>query len=135
MNGLLLVGDGAMWIFHTALILFNILGWMWAKTRKWNLFTLGLTAFSWLAMGAFYGVGYCVCTDIHYRIRDALGIHDPSGSYLQLLVQKVSGWWPSQSLTNNIAAIVFGLSIVMSVSLNIRDARLRRKSSAEAQAG
>lgn len=116
-----------MWVFHTALILFNVFGWIWARTRIWNLVTLGLTAFSWLVLGLLYGAGYCVCTDIHYRIRNALEIRDPSGSYLQLMVYKLSGWWPAEGLTNNAAAIVFGVSVVLSVSLNLRDLFRRRR--------
>lgn len=126
MSTLLLIGDGAMWVFHTLLIVFNLFGWMWSKTRKWNLVTLALTAFSWLVMGAFYGVGYCICTDAHYRIREALEIKDPSGSYLQLLTYKLSGWWPAESLTNTVAAIAFGTSIVLSVTFNVRDGLRKR---------
>ena len=52
-------------IFHTSLIVFNVAGWAWRATRRWNLLTLSLTAVSWFAMGLWYGVGYCICTDWH----------------------------------------------------------------------
>lgn len=123
---LLLLGDGAMWVFHTALIFFNVFGWLWKRTRRWNLITLGLTAVSWLLMGLWYGIGYCVCTDVHYRIRTAMGIDDPSGSYLQLLIWKLSGWWPAESLVNTWAGIVFGAAVLGSVVTNVLDWRRKR---------
>lgn len=125
MRLLLLLADGALWIFHTALIGFNVFGWMWPKVRRWNLICLGLTAASWLLMGIWKGIGYCVCTDLHFRVREALGIQDGASSYLQLMTFKVTGWWPSTDLVNLVAGIVFAVSIVASVTLNLRDSRLR----------
>jgi hypothetical protein len=40
--------------FHTLLILFNLLGWIWASTRRWNLYTLLATGFSWFVLGIWY---------------------------------------------------------------------------------
>ncbi len=113
----------ALFIFHTALILFNVLGWAWAKTRRWNLATLLLTLFSWTVMGIWKGAGYCVCTDLHWRVREAMGLHDQADSYLVFLVQKLSGWNPPVPLVNAVALIVFLTSLAASVSLNVRDRR------------
>ena len=113
-------------VFHTALILFNVFGWLWAKTRKWNLLTLLLTLVSWCVMGIWKGVGYCICTDWHWQIRRAMGIRDNADSYLVLLVQKLSGWNPPFSLVNTVAGVVFLISVIGSVVLNIADWRRGR---------
>ena len=113
-------------VFHTLLIVFNCLGWAWRRTRRWNLVTLGLTAFSWLVMGLRYGVGYCICTDWHWQIRRALGYHDMEPSYLQFLVRSLTGWRPPESLTNTVAGVVFAISVLASIVLNVRDAAARR---------
>lgn len=110
-------------VFHTALILFNVFGWISKRTRRWNLLTLGLTVFSWTVMGVWFGQGYCVCTDLHWRVRAAMGIQDGADSYLVLLVRMVSGWDPPVSLVNGVAAGVFAVSLVASVGLNLRDWR------------
>jgi len=115
------------WVFHTLLILFNVFGWLWSKTRKWNLICLMATAFSWLVMGIRYGIGYCLCTDWPFQIREQMGIHDAAGTYIHLLVYKVSGVWMSESVLNPIAGVVFGISVVMSVALNVRDWIIRRR--------
>lgn len=121
----------ALFIFHTALILFNVFGYLWPKLRRWNLVTLLLTLFSWAVMGIWKGVGYCVCTDLHWRVREAMGIHEHVDSYLVLLVQKISGWDPPVPLVNTVALVVFVVSLVSSVTLNIRDRRVSRVTGSE----
>src|SRR5688500_16758941 len=107
--------------FHTLLTLFNITGWMFRATRKWNLITLLLTAFSWFVLGIWYGWGYCLCTDWHWNVREHLGYHDQHGSYIQFLLLKLTGIDFNEQLVENVTLIVFLLSLVLSVWLNIRD--------------
>ncbi len=109
--------------FHTVLILFNVFGWIDRRTRPWNLATLLLTLFSWTVMGIWFGKGYCVCTDLHWRVRAAMGIHDHADSYLVLLVRKLTGWDPPVLWVNGVAATVFALALTASVALNVRDRR------------
>ena len=114
--------------FHTALIFFNTFGWIFHKTRKWNLITLLLTAFSWFVLGIWYGWGYCFCTDWHWRVRQHLGYHDQSNSYIQFLAQKLTGVNFSSQLVDTITAIVFFTSLALSIWFNVRDCRLRKTS-------
>ena len=113
----------AFFVFHTCLILFNVTGWAWRRTRRWNLITLSLTAFSWGVLGLWKGVGYCICTDLHWRVREAMGIHETSSSYLVLLVRTFTGWDPPVVWVNNVAMVAFISSITMSVVLSIPDIR------------
>lgn len=120
---LLAIANIFFWVFHTLLILFNMLGWIWRCTRKWNLICLLATAVSWFVMGLRYGIGYCLCTDWHFQIREQMGIYDGAETYIQLLAAKLTGLQIPTSVLNPIAGVVFGVSIVMSVTLNIRDWR------------
>lgn len=113
-------------IFHTSLIVFNVAGWAWRATRRWNLLTLSLTAVSWFAMGLWYGVGYCICTDWHMQVRRAMGIHDPESSYVQLLFRCLLGLHVRTGAVNALCGVVFGASLVTSIFLNVRDSRGRR---------
>lgn len=119
----------AFFVFHTSLILFNVFGWIWPKTRPWNLFTLGLTLFSWVVMGATKGMGYCICTDWHWQVREQMGIQETADSYIILLVRTLSGWDPPVALANNAAMVTFVVSTAMSAGLNLRDWRRRRANS------
>jgi hypothetical protein len=114
-------------VFHTVWTLFNMIGWMFRITRKWNLLTLLLTALSWFVLGIWYGWGYCLCTDWHWQVRRNLGYTDESNSYIHFLILKMTGINMDPELVNNVTLIVFVVSIIMSVWLNIRDRRKKLK--------
>ena len=108
-------------VFHTVFTLFNMTGWLFRKTRKWNLVTLLLTAISWFVLGIWYGWGYCVCTDWHWDVREELGYHDQQRSYIHFLLLKLTGIDFNEKLVENVTLAVFIISLVMSIWLNIRD--------------
>lgn len=108
-------------VFHTALIFFNTFGWIFPKTRKWNLVTLLLTFGSWFIVGIWQGWGYCFCTDWHWKVRERLGFHDMSWSYNHFLIKKISGLDLSVDLVNNATVIIFFVSLSLSLFVNIRD--------------
>jgi hypothetical protein len=114
--------------FHTALILFNSLGWAFYKTRKLNLLTLSLTFCSWFILGIWYGWGYCVCTDWHWQVRDKLGYHDTERSYIQFLFSKLLSIDLDVKTADTLAVVVFFASLAMSVFLNLRDRQKLRGS-------
>lgn len=124
-----------LFVFHGALVAFNVVGWTWRRTRRLNLVTLLLTLASWTLMGLWFGTGYCVLTDLHWRVRTAMGIHETTGSYLALLVRTLTGWEPPAVLVNPVAAAVFLFSLMMSVMLNVRDWRVRRTEPVSARKG
>lgn len=107
--------------FHGLLILFNCFGWISRKTRPWNLASLLITAFSWSFLGIWYGWGYCFCTDWHWAIRNELGINDGTNSYIDLLIIKTTGLDLPDTLVDRIVLIVFLLSLLISIALNLRD--------------
>ena len=111
-------------VFHTALVLFNVFGWIPRRTRRANLYCLLATAASWLVMGMWHGIGYCILTDWHWQVRHALGFHDTDQSYIQLLVRELTGWSPSDALAKNVAGITFAYCLVIRIVLNVKDARL-----------
>jgi hypothetical protein len=118
---LLHLADYALIAFHTLLVVFNCIGWIWRRTRKLHLITMLATAASWLLLGLWFGTGYCICTDIHWRVRTALGQHVTEDSYIQYLVARLTGWTPSAQLAANVAGAVFVIALAMSIALNFRD--------------
>ena len=108
-------------VFHTVFTLFNMVGWIFQKTRKLHLITLSLAAFSWFVLGIWYGFGYCFCTDWHWDVREKLGYEDRSGSYIHFLLLKLTGANLSPQLVENITLIVFLMSFALSIWFNIRD--------------
>lgn len=108
-------------IFHTAFTLFNVSGWAFRKTRKFHLVTILLTAASWFILGIWYGWGYCVCTDWHWQVREAMDIHDRSDSYIHFLLLKLTGINVDEALVEKVTLFVFIVCAGLSSWLNIRD--------------
>lgn len=119
--------DQFFFVFHTLLIGFNIVGWAWRRTRRLHLVTLGLTAFSWFALGALYGWGYCFCTDWHFQVRRQLGYVDPESSYVQLLGRMWCGIALSRPAADVLALAVFLAIVAATATVWIRDWRRRRR--------
>ena len=113
-------------VFHSSLVIFNITGWAWKRTRRIHLIAIGLTILSWFGLGIFYGWGYCFCTDWHWEIKRILGETNLPNSYIKYYVDKLTGfsWDPS---TIDMVVLVTGLSaFALSCWLNLRDYKSRR---------
>jgi hypothetical protein len=114
-------------VFHSSIIIFNMFGWIWPKTRKWNLFTLLLTAFSWFVLGIFFGIGYCFLTHWHWDVLSALSEYPPENSYVQYLIRRLTGIRISAELADILTLMIFIISMLLSGWLNVRDFLKRRK--------
>lgn len=121
---MLVLLDRALFAFHAALIAFNMTGWIWARTRRAHRVAVGLTAFSWFAMGATRGWGYCLCTDWHFRVRRALGYPVRESSFIQLLAGSV-GITLGREAANRLAAGVFAAIVVATAVTWVRERRAR----------
>ena len=126
MTSLYHIADVFFFAFHVALIFFNLFGWIFKPTRKWNLITLGLTAFSWIVLGIFFGFGYCFLTDWHWEIREKLGYTTPYNSYIHFLIETLFDVQVSARLVDLCTAIFFVAALTMSVISN-RDLLRKRK--------
>jgi len=109
-------------IFHSSLVLFNLFGWIWKKTRLANLITLLLTGASWLFLGLIVGsLGYCPLTDWHFNILSRLGETDLPYSYIKYLVDRLTGLDVNQALVDSFTLYGLLAALAISLFLNIRD--------------
>ncbi len=108
-------------VFHAVIILFNVLGWIFKKTRKYNLALLILTGLSWGVLGIWYGFGYCPVTDWHWDVLRKLGSEPEFNSYIQYLVKRLTGIIVSSKTADLWTGLGFALSLILSLLLNIRD--------------
>ncbi len=104
--------------FHTAFTLFNLFGWIWKRTRKWNLVTLLLTGFSWFILGIWYGFGYCPCTHWHWLVRLELGYTDMPNSYIKFLLDMLTGANWNAVLVDWMTGVSFAVAFAASLYLN-----------------
>lgn len=109
-------------IFHTFLILFNLFGWIWKKTRKLNLTFLTITGCSWLILGMIVGtLGYCPLTDWHFRILEKLGSTELPWSYVKYLADRLTGLNFDPVIIDRLTLYIFILAFVISLTINTRD--------------
>jgi hypothetical protein len=108
-------------LFHTSIILFNLLGWIWKATRKWNLALLVLTGLSWSVLGIWYGFGYCPCTDWHWEVLEQLNRKPEMSSYIEYLVERLSWIEISGQRANTVTLMVFLFLLMISSWLNWKD--------------
>lgn len=114
-------------VFHSSLIIFNLAGWIWKKTRLLNLLVLLLTGASWLILGLIVGTpGYCPLTDWHFRILNRLGERDLPSSYIKYLFDRVTGLDINSALVDQLTLYAFVSVLLISVILNFRDFRKKR---------
>jgi hypothetical protein len=114
-------------VFHTALILFNMFGWIWEKTRMANLVTLLLTGCSWLFLGLIVGsLGYCPLTDWHFKILERLGKTDLPYSYIKYLADRVTGLDIDARMADAFTLYGFLVALALSIIINIT-LRLKKK--------
>ncbi|MGB5190957.1 DUF2784 domain-containing protein [Robiginitalea sp.] len=111
------------YFFHTVLIVFNLLGWLYPRTRKLNLISLLATFGSWGLLGFWKGWGYCFLTDWHYQVLRALGEKGMPSSYIAFLIEKITGLSLDPELVNTLTVSLALLALVFSVWVNFRKKR------------
>ena len=121
------ITNNFFFVFHIALIFFNLFGWIPKKLRKLNLASLGLTAFSWIILGFFYGFGYCFLTEWHWQIREKLGYTNESNSYIHFLLVELFGFSIDENLVDIFTGIFFFAAIAASIYVNLQTRRLHHK--------
>ena len=120
--------DFSLDIFHTLLILFVLFAWVFKKTRRLHPLVLSAVLFSWLALGYFYGWGYCILTDWHWSLKRHLGETNLPSSFIGYVYEKFLDVRLSDETVNVLAYSLLLVSIVMSALLNIRDLSRRKRS-------
>jgi len=115
-------------IFHSSLVLFNIFGWIWKKTRRLNLIVLGIIGSSWLFLGLIVGMlGYCPLTDWHFNVLEKLGRTGLPNSYIKYLADRLTGLDFNTNLVDSVTLYAFLIVLLISLVLNVRDVARRRK--------
>ena len=119
--------DWSFLLGHTALIFFNLLGWLWPRTRRLNFACILITLASWLAFAPWYGLGYCPCTDWHWQIKEALGENNLPNNYLTYLFDTWTGLKITDSTAELLAWTCLTPALVASLALNLNDLLKTRK--------
>jgi hypothetical protein len=95
---------------HVVFILGFLSLWIPRSTVLLHRWLVGLTAFSWLVLGWFEGFGYCVLTDLEWRVKHARGIRHLPGSFIKYAVDSTTGLDVPPAWVDRVAATAFVLA-------------------------
>ncbi len=118
--------DKFFFVFHSTLIVFNLLGWIWKKTRLANLIVILLTFLSWFVLGIWYGFGYCPSTEWHWLVRRKLGYYDLPSTYTKFLIDSLTGWDVNPELVKILTVLLLALALFASLLTNVRGWRKKK---------
>jgi Protein of Unknown function (DUF2784) len=103
---------------HLAFILFMVTGWMLVPLQAAHLvLVLGMLG-SWFVLGRWLGAGYCPITDLHWRIKAALGQGRPADSYIYFVLTQLGLKLNPAKLDQTVAFCAFGIA-ALSVAVNV----------------
>ena len=107
-------------IAHLAIILFSALGWLITTLRPLHLVLQGVILFSWFGLGAFKGWTYCFLTDLHWRVKQAMGRPAQSETYMQMLANHLLARNVDAGVVNRVTITVFFSTTLLSLLLLFR---------------
>ena len=105
-------------VAHLVLIGFNLTGWIWKRTRKAHLITLGITAACWFVLGIWYGWGYCPLTDWHWKVKEKLGETGLPNSFIKYFADKITGKDINPELVDRVTLACLLFAVVAAVYVN-----------------
>ncbi|MEQ8904729.1 DUF2784 domain-containing protein [Ekhidna sp.] len=113
--------DYFLTFFHSAFVLFVLTGWMLKSTRKAHIIAIGLILIAWLGIGWYKGViGYCPLTDWHWDIKRELGERNISSSFIEYMLEKITGIDLNRKLVDVGTAAGLILSVLCAGYVNLR---------------
>ena len=118
MRGLLGMTDRFLETLHWALILFCVSGWIFPQTRLAHLCLVILIAFSWFGLGLFRGVGFCLLTDLQWKVKSLLGQCPGSTSFVSYELDRFFYTHLSQRLVDRVVEIGYYFAAVLSLYAN-----------------
>lgn len=105
-------------LLHLSIILFCVVGWLLPPLRHWHLLLCALILASWFGVGAWKGWGYCLVTDLQWRLLRRSGRAAPPFGYVALLWHRLSGRPVDARRIDQVTEGVFYLSLLASLWVN-----------------
>ena len=110
--------DLLLTIVHLAIILFNLIGWIFLRTRRLHFVFIVLTAASWFILGIWFGMGYCPVTDWQWNVKEQLGERNLPSNFVEYFAEKITGYDLNEQLVNTVIGVCFAAAALLSVYVN-----------------
>lgn len=113
-NGILRMLDFLFHVMHIFIILLFLFGWMLEMTRFAHYILAILILVSWYGLGMIYGFGYCVITDIQWKIKKVLGQQPHTEYYIKYLMDKATGLDTNSNKINMVTTYTYFAILIIS---------------------
>lgn len=103
---------------HIAIILFCVIGWLLPPARPWHLLLCAMIFSSWYLLGVWKGWGYCLVTDLQWRLSRRMGEQLPPYGYVPMLWQRITGRTADVQRVDQVTEWVFYCCAIASLWVN-----------------
>ncbi len=110
--------DALLTFTHVLIVGFNLLGWIWLRTRKAHFVVVITTAACWFILGIWYGIGYCPVTDWQWQVKEKLGEQNLPNSFIKYWADKLTGYDVNTQLIDVLIGVCFTVAFVLTIYLN-----------------
>lgn len=104
---------------HIFVIGFSVTGWIFPATRLANLVLILMILASWYVLGPLLGkpsaYGYCLITDLQWRLRRRLGFDVPSWGYMKFLIDAITKRQVDEGLIDRMTALALFMSLFATI--------------------
>lgn len=107
-------------LVHLTIVTFFLFGWLSSRTLMAHFLLSILILVSWCGLGIIYGFGYCLVTDIQWRIKRRMGEVPYTEYYMKYMLDKVTGRDLNAHKLNSITTYAFFIILLLSTALVLR---------------
>ena len=119
MRTVLRLTDGFLHMLHLTIILFCMVGWLFQSVRIVHLIVVIGIACSWCILGWFRGYGYCLITDLQWRVKKRLGEPPGPDSFVKYQLDRITGMDVNPKSVEALIQASFYLSALASIYVNL----------------
>ena len=123
---MLIIADIVLFSIHMIVLLGNVLGWIWPKTRQAHRVLILLTLASWFILGIWKGWGYFVLTDWEWDIKRMLGEKGLPHSFTAYLANNILGLGIGRKDIDLITVLGLIVGILGAIGVYYWERRMRR---------
>lgn len=120
-----MVSDFLLTILHLFIIGFNLLGWIFKRTRKTHFWFAMATLGCWVILGVWFGFGYCPITDWQWHVKARLGEQNLPDSFIKYFADKVFNSNINADLVDALTLIFFLISIGCTIKVNFFNKKIK----------
>jgi len=120
------IADVLLTVIHLIFIVFILFGWIPIKLRKVHYISMWIVFISWFLLGLYFGLGYCLLTDLHWKIKIKLNEVNLPYSFIKYILDRITKNDFDETMINYVTVVVFIFIFILSTYFFIKDKRSKK---------